>query len=231
MASSLDKPRHIKYWQRCFTSYLPSAYTANDSTRLTFAFFIVSALDLLSVPLSAKDRSSIRSWVLSLQHPDGGFCGSPSHVLEGQDAIKGSANLAATFFALLLLGVAAGTDDEAKAAFAGVKRRKLLRWMKKLQRRDGSFGQVLWEGEPVGGRDTRHSYLASAIRWILRGNEDEEEDFDVEAMVSQIRSTQVSRVFSLCVDVDATDVCRHTMEVRRRYQNTNLMVWTWQDIY
>lgn len=192
MASALDKSRQIKYWQRCFTSYLPSAYTANDSTRLTFAFFIVSALDLLSVPLTPKDRSSIRSWVLSLQHPDGGFCGSPTHVLPGQDATKGSANLAATFFALLLLGVAAGTDDEAKAAFAGVQRGKLLRWLSKLQRRDGSFGQVLWEGEAVGGRDMRHSYLASGIRWMLKGDGIEEEDIDVGAMIDHIRHTQVS---------------------------------------
>ncbi|KJK80822.1 hypothetical protein H634G_03971 [Metarhizium anisopliae BRIP 53293] len=187
--ASLDKPRHVKYWQRCFTSYLPSAYTTNDSTRLTFAFFIVSALDLLSVPFTSKERSSIRSWVLSLQHPDGGFCGSPTHVMSGQDATKGSANLATTFFALLLLGVAAGTDDEARAAFAGVRRRKLLRWVTKLQRPDGSFGQVLWEGEAVGGRDTRHSYLASAIRWMLRG-EGDEEDIDVERMVDHIRHTQ-----------------------------------------
>ncbi|KAK2606453.1 geranylgeranyl transferase type-1 subunit beta [Conoideocrella luteorostrata] len=195
MASSIDKPKHIKYWQRCFATYLPSAYTANDSTRVTFAFFIASALDLLSAPLSSQDRSSICSWVLSLQHPEGGFCGSPTHMLSGQDAPKGSANLAATFFALLLLGVAADTDDEAKAAFAGVERRKLLRWLKKLQRQDGSFGQVLWDGEAVGGRDMRHSYLASCIRWMLRGAlrdgaDGWEEDIDVGRMIDHIRHTQ-----------------------------------------
>ncbi|KHN96019.1 geranylgeranyl transferase type I beta subunit [Metarhizium album ARSEF 1941] len=187
--ASFDKPRHVKYWRRCFTSHLPSAYTANDSTRLTFAFFIVSALDLLAVPFTPEDRSAVRSWVLSLQHPDGGFCGSPTHGLSGQDATKGSANLATTFFALLLLAVAAGTDNEASAAFAGVQRRKLLRWVKKLQRQDGSFGQVLWEHEAVGGRDTRHSYLASAIRWMLWAREDTE-DIDVESMVDHIRHTQ-----------------------------------------
>ncbi|OAA34777.1 geranylgeranyl transferase type I beta subunit [Metarhizium rileyi] len=190
--ASLDKPRHVKYWQRCFTSYLPSAYTANDSTRLTFAFFIVSALDLLSVPFSPKDRSSIRAWVLSLQHPDGGFCGSPTHVFSGQDATKGSANLAATFFALLLLAAAAGTDEEARAAFSGVHRRRLLGWVKRLQRRDGSFGQVSWEGEAVGGRDTRHSYLASAIRWMLRGDGDED-DIDTERMTYDGGAAELSK--------------------------------------
>ncbi|PHH92171.1 hypothetical protein CDD83_8557 [Cordyceps sp. RAO-2017] len=197
-ASALDKARHVKYWQRCHSTYLPSAYTANDSSRLTFSCFIVSALDLLSVPLSARDRSAIRSWVLSLQHPDGGFCGSSTHALPGQDAVKGSANLAATFFALLLLATAAADDDadEARAAFAGVHRTRLLRWLRKLQRPDGSFGQVLWDGEPVGGRDMRHSYLASCIRWMLRGQmrqDDDrawEDDIDVDGMVSHIRQGQ-----------------------------------------
>ena len=188
----LDKARHIKYWQRCHSTYLPSPYTANDSTRVTFAYFIVSALDLLSVPLSAKDRSSIRAWVLGLQHPDGGFCGSPTHAFVGQDAVKGSANLAATFFALLLLAAAAETEAEARAAFAGVRRGKLLRWLRRLQREDGSFGQVLWEGEAVGGRDMRHSYLASCVRWMLRGEaqpgEDGwEEDINVDKLIAHVR--------------------------------------------
>ncbi|KAM4054303.1 prenyltransferase and squalene oxidase repeat domain-containing protein [Hirsutella rhossiliensis] len=193
--SSLDTARHIKYWQRCHGTYLPSAYTANDSTRLTFAYFIVSALDLLSSPLSAEDRSAVRSWALSLQHPDGGFCGSSTHTLPGLDAAKGSANLAATFFALLLLGVAADNDAEARAAFAGVQRRKLLRWLRRLQREDGSFGQILWDGEPQGGRDMRHSYLVSGIRWMLRGpaepgDEAWEDDVDVDAMVAHVRQGQ-----------------------------------------
>lgn len=194
--SAFEKPKHIKYWQRCHNTFLPSAYTPNDSSRLTLAFFIIGALDLLSVPITSQDRSAIRSWVLSLQHPDGGFCGSPTHVLPGQDASKASANLAATHFALLMLALAADTDVEAKAAFAGVNRKKLLRWMRKLQRDDGSFGQVLWDGEAMGGRDMRHSYLASCIRWMIRGSLKEsdpewEEDVDVDKMIDHIRGTQV----------------------------------------
>lgn len=142
--------------------------------------------------------------------------------MSGQDATKGSANLATTFFALLLLGVAAGTDDEARAAFAGVQRRKLLRWVTKLQRPDGSFGQVLWEGEAVGGRDTRHSYLASAIRWMLRG-EGDEEDIDVERMVDHIRHTQVS--FYMTFDMNWELIARRrTMAARQSYRNTSLTV-------
>ncbi|KAL9104072.1 MAG: hypothetical protein Q9163_000924, partial [Psora crenata] len=52
-AQSLDqeanfhKSKHIKYWLRCLKTLLPSAYTSNDSQRMTFAYFTLSALDLL----------------------------------------------------------------------------------------------------------------------------------------------------------------------------------------
>ena len=193
----LDKQQHIKYWQRCHKTYLPSPYTAYDSTRLTFACFTISALDLLSVPLTSSERIAIRRWVLSLQHPEGGFCGSSTHALPGQEAYKGTANIAATFFALVLLGLAAENEEEAKSAFKGVHRVRLLKWLRGLQREDGSYGQNMWDGEIVGGRDMRHSYLASCIRWMLRGDvkEGDEgwvEDLDVEKMVAHIKRGQVS---------------------------------------
>lgn len=175
---ALDLAWHIKYWQRCFATHLLSAYTANDSTRLTFAYFVVAALDVLTVPLPTRDRAAVCAWVLRLQHLAGGFCGSPAPAL----GARGHANLAATF-ALLLLGAVA--DD-------GRARRRNLRWLRRLQRLDGSFGQVLWEGAPVGGRDMCHSYLASGVRWMLHGHVAPgdaawEEDFDVGAMVAHIR--------------------------------------------
>ncbi|KAF4956860.1 hypothetical protein FGADI_3549 [Fusarium gaditjirri] len=191
----LDKQQHIKYWQRCHKTYLPSPYTAYDSTRLTFACFTISALDILSVPLTHAERDAIRRWVLSLQHPEGGFCGSSTHALPGQEAYKGTANIAATFFALVLLGLAADGEDEARSAFSGVDRVRLLRWLKGLQRKDGSFGQILWDGEIVGGRDMRHSYLASCIRWMLRGDAKEGdegwvEDLNVDEMIAHIKRGQ-----------------------------------------
>lgn len=196
--AAIDKERHAKYWQRCLRAYLPTPYTAADSTRLTFACFIVSALDLLSVPLATKDRTAIRHWVLSLQHPNGGFCGSATHALPGQYAPKGDANIAATFFALVLLSLAADGEEEAQSAFSGVNRKKLLRWLRTLQRDDGSFGQNVWEGKPVGGRDMRHSYLASCVRWMVRGGVQEGdpdwvEDVDVDSMTAHISRGQVGQ--------------------------------------
>lgn len=199
----LDKARHAKYWQRCYDSYLPTPYTSSESTRLMWATFILSAHDLLSIPFGPEDRSRIRTWVLSLQHPDGGFCGSPTHCPPppGIDGSKGHANLAATFFALVALAIAAetGKGDEVRSAFAGVRRGKLLKWLRRLQREDGSFGQYLWDGKAVGGSDTRHSYLASSIRWMLRGDVKEgeigwEEDLDIDATVAHIRRGQVHQL-------------------------------------
>ncbi|KAL2757221.1 hypothetical protein ACRALDRAFT_2099553 [Sodiomyces alcalophilus JCM 7366] len=213
----LDKQRHLRYWQRCLRTLLPTQYTSHDSTRMALAFFIVAAVDLLSPPASTgepqiptrEDRSKIRTWVLSLQHPGGGFCGSPTHVppveLSGcagrraearQDPTQqtGTANLAATYFALLLLALAA--EGDGRHALEGVNRRGTLRWLRRLQRPDGSFGEVvLDDGSIAGGRDMRYCYLATVIRWCLRGDAHEGErawvaDIDVDGLVEHIRRGQ-----------------------------------------
>ncbi|KAI1370930.1 terpenoid cyclases/Protein prenyltransferase [Hypoxylon crocopeplum] len=225
---SLDTARHIRYWQRCFRSVLPHHYVSNDSIRLTLGFFIISALDLLSSsssyseppsdPLKASlitpdDRTRMRAWVLSLQHPQGGFCGSPHHVLPDRYRFKtdlwaktesardpANANLAATYFALLLLGILA--EDDGSKAFEGVHRYKTLTWLKTLQREDGSFGELIDENGYVGGgRDMRYCYLAATIRWALGGEAEAGGDFDVDALVAHIRRGQT---FDGCISESST---------------------------
>lgn len=208
-----DKSRHVRYWQRCFRSILPHHYTSNDSTRLTIGYFILAALDLLSssssfssppenpVALSlipSKDRRAIQDWIISLQHPYGGFCGSPHHVLppvhqttyEQTAADPENANIAATYFALLSLGVLA--EDDGTPAFNRVDRLRTLRWLRSLQRDDGSFGEnVDSNGYVAGGRDMRPCYLAATIRWMLGGAEaGPDVDFDVDKLVAHIRRSQ-----------------------------------------
>lgn len=222
----LDKERHIKYWRRCHKSFLPTQYTSADSTRLMFACFVICALDLLEAPLTAADRAAIRTWVLPLQHPDGGFCGSPTHALPGQDAPRGHANLAATFFALVLLAAAADGEEEASAAFSGVNRTRLLRWLRKLQREDGSFGQNLWDGQAVGGSDMRHSYLASCVRWMLGGGARDGEDLDLETMIAHVRRGQVS--FPETRVERSADYRRLTMVAWLNHLKMNPMVWIYR---
>lgn len=196
----LDIERHIKYWQRCLKTVLPTQYTSTDSSRMLLGFFILSALDLLGAgadTFPAKDRKNIRDWILKCQHPYGGFCGSPNHrypdayyvdVGHGRQQMD-PANLPATFFAILSLSFVGSLEQ--------VKRDECLKWLKTLQRGDGSFGELITqEGIIEGGRDMRPCYLAAAVRWMLRGDtplsdKEKEDDIDVEKLVDHIRAGQV----------------------------------------
>ncbi|KAK1985250.1 prenyltransferase and squalene oxidase [Colletotrichum cereale] len=217
-AMPLEKARHIKYWQRCHKTFLPHQYTSSDSTRIALSFFILAALDILSPSepseedphlLTPADRAAARNFVLGLYHPGGGFCGSPNHALPVElyadwDFEKdtprtknsSSANLASTYFALLVLAIVADGPEAARNAFAGVDRAATLRWLKRLQRPDGSFGElVLDDGSIEGGNDMRLCFLAATIRWALRGDAEEGdadwvEDINVDALVKHIRQGQ-----------------------------------------
>ncbi|TQS35698.1 hypothetical protein Golomagni_03872 [Golovinomyces magnicellulatus] len=190
-----DKELHIRYWQRCLKSLLPTHYTSTDSSRMTLGFFILSALDLLgegAESLPHVERTRIRDWILKCQHPNGGFCGSPNHrfpdkyyVHSGRESTYDidPANLPATYFAVLSLGLVGD--------LRGIERKKCLRWLRNLQREDGSFGELVTsEGIIWGGRDMRYCYVATALRWILMGDKDKPEDIDIEKLVSHLRSAQ-----------------------------------------
>lgn len=75
-----------------------------------------------------------------------------------------------------------------------VRRRECLGWLARLQREDGSFGEVLGEeGRIEGGMDMRFCNTAAGVRWMLRGGAAEGvEDIDVERLLGYIRSTQVT---------------------------------------
>src|SRR5438045_2024582 len=107
--AKFEQKLHIKYWNRYLKSLLPTEYTSTDSTRMTLAFFILSALDLLGAGpdiLIDSDREAFKTWILHCEHPHGGFCGSPNHRYsdvhygESGDQEFAPANLGATFFAL-----------------------------------------------------------------------------------------------------------------------------------
>lgn len=224
----LDTARHLRYWQRCIRTLLPHHYTSMDSTRLSLGFFIICSIDLLTPSeettttttttakplLTSNDRANLRRWVLSCQHPLGGFTGSPTHVFapQYQQSDAENAHIGGTYFALLLLALLADKDDDQSAAgaFAGVNRVATLRWLRRLQRPDdGSFGEVVYDAPAVpgqdeqgkkesvvaGGKDMRYCYLAAAVRWMLRGDLDSShpayvEDIDVPALMAHIRRGQ-----------------------------------------
>ncbi|KAL3417867.1 prenyltransferase and squalene oxidase [Phlyctema vagabunda] len=194
----LNIEQHVKYWQRCLKTLLPTQYTSTDSSRMSLAFFILSALDLLSAgaeTLPSSSRFNLSNWILSCQHPSGGFCGSPNHKYPNEFYVGAGtekremdpANLPATFFALLSLAFV-----ENGRPFARVRRRQTLNWLASLQREDGSFGELIRHGKIEGGKDMRYCYCAAAVRWMLRDDlrKDDVHDIDVEKLVDHIRSGQ-----------------------------------------
>ena len=190
--SPLNKEKHVRYWLRCLKTHLPTAYTPNDAQRMSLAFFILSALDLLDAlhtKTTASERAGYADWILRCQHPDGGFRGFTG-TMAGDARGNGwdAANLAATFFACAAL-VVLGEGMER------VRRRECLEWVRRLQRANGSFGEGLGEGGAVeGAEDTRFCYLAAATRWFVRtgGDMDEVEDIDVEGLVKWVEASVVS---------------------------------------
>jgi len=194
---TFNKPRHIKYWLRCLKTHLPTAYQANDSTRMTLACFTISALDLLGAletSTSADERAAYIDWIYRCQHPNGGFRGftgaDPGRLRSERNECWDPANLAATFFALATL-IMLGND------LKRVKKRGCLRWLRSLQLEDGSFGEANGEyGKVSGGGDVRFGYCAASVRWVLSRVSDadavgQEEDINVEALAKSITSLQV----------------------------------------
>lgn len=194
----LDTAQNIRYWQRCLKTFLPTDYTSTDSTRMALGFFILAALDLLHAgadKFSPDQLKDIREWILKCQHPDGGFCGSPNHVYpksyyESGDRQMDPATVPITYFAILSLSFVGGLKE--------LNRQKCLNWLSKLQREDGSFGEILDDkGNVKGGKDMRYCYTAAAIRSVLQGGIDQTQmvawkDINVQKLIEYIRASQVS---------------------------------------
>ncbi|KAL8702941.1 MAG: hypothetical protein Q9201_003895 [Fulgogasparrea decipioides] len=191
MAPTFDKRAHVRYFLRCLKTHLPTAYTSNDSQRMTLAFFILSALDLLDAldtNITEAERTAYVDWIYRCQHPNGGFRGfTGTDMGERQNEENehwDPANMAATYFALANLALL-GDDLER------VNRRGCRKWLKRLQLSDGTFGEALGrDGEVHGGRDMRFCFCAAAIRWILGGDEEKDEQLDVDGLLRFLEASQ-----------------------------------------
>ena len=190
---SLDKEKHVKYWLRCLKTHLPNPYTSNEAQRMSLAFFILSALDILGVlhnRTTASERAGYADWILRCQHPDGGFRGFTGSITGGEKAnVWDAANLAATYFACAALAVLGEGLER-------VRKKECLEWLRRLQRANGSFGEGVGKGGAVeGAEDMRFCYLAAVTRWFLRRGEqmDGVEDIDVEGLTKWIEASVVSR--------------------------------------
>jgi prenyltransferase beta subunit len=194
--ASFTTERHVKYYLRCLKTFLPSAYTSNDSNRMLLAYLTLSGLDVLGVLQSkttTEERTGYINWLYHCQVATGGFRGFPGTDFGPERRNKNNeawdpANVPATFFALVNLLVLG--DDLSR-----VKRRECLEWLPNVQRDDGSFGELVGPDGSLGGaRDLRYCCCAAGIRYILRGNGAGLEgvpDIDVSGLVSFIEACQV----------------------------------------
>nr|KMM68337.1 geranylgeranyltransferase type I [Coccidioides posadasii RMSCC 3488] len=191
------KDRHIKYFLRCLKTLLPHQYTPNDSNRMTLGFFIVAGLDLLGflhASLSESERRAYANWVYHCQLSSGGFRGFTGTKFGDDDQRTAAneawdpANLPATFFALVTLLILG--DDLTR-----VRRKECLRWLRTMQREDGSFGEVLGaNGQIEGGNDLRFCCCAAGIRYMLRGKDAEYlkdvDDIDILRLAAYVEKCQ-----------------------------------------
>lgn len=201
---SLVRQRHLKYWLRTLKSALPSAYISTDLSRLSLAFFSVSALDLLDelhTSTTPEERQDWIDWIYLCQLPGGGFRGSQATIGSGE--VWDVPNLPACYFALASLAILGD-------GFERVDWKGLARFLVKMQREDGGFGEWLLKGgiegkggdRIMGGEDMRYMYCAMAVRWIMRGGcvdgrcvkgIEDLPDVDVEGCVRFIKASTVGK--------------------------------------
>lgn len=222
--ASLNKEKHIRYWLRCLKTYLPNAYTSNEAQRMSLAFFILSALDLLDAlhtKTTASERAEYADWIIRCQHPDGGFRGFTGTMTGNENTNEwDAANLAATYFACAAL-VVLGEGLER------VRKKECMEWVRKLQRANGSFGEGIGKGGVVeGAEDMRFCYLAAVTRWFLRRGEDMDklEDIDIEGLVKWIEASVVSEKKKMAWYVPDAEFVRPMKEALRRAHSTRHMV-------
>ncbi|KAJ6135977.1 Terpenoid cyclases/protein prenyltransferase alpha-alpha toroid [Penicillium capsulatum] len=157
MEPSFNTDRHVKFYLRCLKTFLPAPYVSNDSNRMLLAYLTLSGLDVLGVlreKTTPEERQGYIDWIYHCQVPSGGFRGFSGTDFGAarrttQNEAWDPANVPATFFALvnlLILG-----DDLTR-----VERRACLQWLPRLQRADGSFGEVLGVGGNVEGGPLLH---------------------------------------------------------------------------
>ncbi|KAL4896437.1 terpenoid cyclases/protein prenyltransferase alpha-alpha toroid [Aspergillus ambiguus] len=191
-----NRERHVKYFLRCLKTFLPDLYTSNDSNRMLLAFFTIAGLDVLGElhnKTTPDERKGYIEWIYHCQVPSGGFRGftGTDFGLEKrtpENEAWDPANVPSTFFALVIL-IILGDD------LSRVKRIECLQWLPKMQREDGSFGEVLGpNGKIEGGGDLRFCCFGAGTRYILQGYRGDglrdAEDIDVDKLVAFIEGCQ-----------------------------------------
>lgn len=151
----LSSSSHISYlYSKLFN--LPDRWIQLDASRTWIMYWVLGALSMLDVKIKPEERDRAIETILSFQHPDGGFSGSPGpgHL----------AHLAATYACICCLAILLedAEQDVVNNTWSKVDIKKLYDWMLSLKVSDGSFA-VQHEGEI----DVRGCYGALAVAAML----------------------------------------------------------------
>lgn len=169
--------KHAKFFVRGL-GILPEAYQDYDASLPSLVFFCFGGLSLMGKQdLIDQHKQEAVAWVYSLQHHTGqGFRGSPSLKIgaysKATDTVQKDEyspydppNLASTFFCLCILAL---VGDESMRV--RIDRERILRYVGKCQRANGSFAPQYHEDfGPFGDHDPRYTYLACSIIKALGG--------------------------------------------------------------
>lgn len=159
MSLQLAKKQHAKYFQRLL-QIMPSGLALFDSTRLTFAFFAISGLDMLNCldDMSADDKLHAANWIYRLQVKKAGSrSGFEASTTLHKDTPKyRSGHLAMTYTGLATL-LTLGDD------LNRVDKVSIVEGMRACQNADGSFTAMVTGCES----DMRFLYCACCVSAIL----------------------------------------------------------------
>ncbi|KAH9468409.1 hypothetical protein MJO28_004709 [Puccinia striiformis f. sp. tritici] len=153
--AKLAREDHISYlYPKIFD--VPSQWISLDASRSWIMYWVLGSLSMLDVKLKPDERDRAIQTILSFQHPQGGFSGSPGpgHL----------AHLAATYACICCLAILL-EDAEPEIinhTWSQVDIKKLYSWMLSLKLEDGSLA-VQHQGEV----DVRGCFGALAVATML----------------------------------------------------------------
>ncbi|KAG8197590.1 hypothetical protein JTE90_021320 [Oedothorax gibbosus] len=141
----MHKELHLKYLKKGLQN-LPSSLEILDCSRPWLCYWMLHSIEILKEDISEETKSKVIGFLSSCQHPDGGFGGGP-----GQEA-----HLAPTYAAVNALCIL-----RCEEAYNVINREKLLEFLLRLRKIDGSF--KLHEGSET---DIRGVYCALSVAML-----------------------------------------------------------------
>ncbi len=185
MTNELYKKKHVSFFKRCL-GILPEQYEGETSNMMAFMYFCLTGIDLLNElekTFTGKEKNEFTRWIYSHSFETKLYFGFRGSVIYEHTGLYDPPDISATAFALLSLII---LGDDLKA----INRKKIMRYVIKCQREDGSFAQCLDMSSetPFGEIDTRFCMLATMIRSLLKWDETKEMDIDVKSLCNYLKN-------------------------------------------